>query len=486
MEDEAETALLSPAAPRPFLADSGEGRERENPAGGRFLRAATSWPSVRPASLLGHLSKSFSFTTLDGGLADGTPVRRDLTRSASPTAGRSCHPSPCSPMTGGASTSFVSVQPAVGPSSEDCCTWLLASSLGVHRVYRDGKPRPLLRGWLHGGTALIFLVMLVLFLGYRTKLAASGHGSESAGDRGVLSLLLGKCAVMAASASYHLIPFSSYGAVRLANAVDLALIPLSIFASIAPFASANSEQFLHEVTLVVGILCFNIVVVVFQFLPSISAHPPHRGSKASGSRPDQDETVSSSAQSSSNESQASGGRMPLRKLRGAENGGTTRAGGMLLRGSLEDETKEQPRVRLDSDDVNSSKPLPLEMDGGSGLGAGRSWHTVLSPEQWSAVRHVILVFYFLYACVMGYRCVGLAPLLVTSAVLYVFAFSMAVVVDEAGHAREPVVPCLPHHTQGVWSLHEDFHVTLLLADVAWVLLALRYLYPTLSALDFAA
>lgn len=143
------------------------------------------------------------------------------------------------------------------------------------------------------------------------------------------------------------------------------------------------------------------------------------------------------------------------------------------------------RDRLDSDDLNGSKPPAPALASGSAVSGNTSWCRAPSPEACSGVRHAILAAYFMYACFRGALAVGAAPLLVVSALCYVLAFGMAVFVDEAGHSREPVIKGVPHHTPGIWSLHEDFHVMLLLADVSWLLLSMRHLYPGLSALHFA-
>lgn len=81
--------------------------------------------------------------------------------------------------------------------------------------------------------------------------------------------------MLAASAAYHLIPYATFSGVRTANALDLALIPLSIFASIAPFAAGSSTHFLREVALGLLVLAFNVLVVAVQVACSlVRCSPP--------------------------------------------------------------------------------------------------------------------------------------------------------------------------------------------------------------------
>ena len=44
----------------------------------------------------------------------------------------------------------------------------------------------------------------------------------------------------------------------------------------------------------------------------------------------------------------------------------------------------------------------------------------------------------------------------------------------ASHAEEPIVHNIPWHKLKVWSLHEDFHLMLAVADACWFLLALDH------------
>jgi hypothetical protein len=53
---------------------------------------------------------------------------------------------------------------------------------------------------------------------------------------------------------------------------------------------------------------------------------------------------------------------------------------------------------------------------------------------------------------------------------YILAFTVSAPVT-ASHMVEPFYPAIPWHVKGFWSLHEDFHLLLLLADTASLVLA---------------
>lgn len=97
-------------------------------------------------------------------------------------------------------------------------------------------------------------------------------------------------------------------------------------------------------------------------------------------------------------------------------------------------------------------------------------------------RGVVLLAYFLYAMAITWQAVGWDPLLWAQVVLYVVAFTCAKFVDDAGMKREPHVSWLPHHKEGTWGLHEDFHILLLAADIVSGVLAGKYHYPRVEML----
>ena len=88
----------------------------------------------------------------------------------------------------------------------------------------------------------------------------------------------------------------------------------------------------------------------------------------------------------------------------------------------------------------------------------------------SGPRSLVLVGYWLYNEVVAGRVLGFDNWLwQLTPVLYLTAFACANGVDaHRAKVAEPVV--LPHHRKGVWSLHEDFHLMLLIADAfcAWI------------------
>ena len=84
---------------------------------------------------------------------------------------------------------------------------------------------------------------------------------------------------------------------------------------------------------------------------------------------------------------------------------------------------------------------------------------------------VITIYSVWVSLYVGYRMGWRNELWITMLLLSVMAGAMAGPVT-ASHGKEPVVVGVPWHRQRVWSLHEDFHLALAAADVAWLLLAL--------------
>ena len=83
----------------------------------------------------------------------------------------------------------------------------------------------------------------------------------------------------------------------------------------------------------------------------------------------------------------------------------------------------------------------------------------------SEPRSIVCILYYLYNEVVAGRAIGFTnPLWQLTPVLYVSAFLCAGAVDKHREAcEEPLV--FLHHRKGFWSLHEDFHLILLIADV---------------------
>ena len=97
----------------------------------------------------------------------------------------------------------------------------------------------------------------------------------------------------------------------------------------------------------------------------------------------------------------------------------------------------------------------------------------------AAVRSAVVVLYFIWGEFVCYGlAVGSTPfgeaisspdtvgttsrLWVAQVITYLVGFACGKVVDDF-RMREPV--CFPHHCKGVWTLHEDFHMFVLLADL---------------------
>ena len=73
-----------------------------------------------------------------------------------------------------------------------------------HKAYRDGKPRPLLRGWLHAFVSCVLVLAILASIVspvFRTILGATWYEQ--------LSFLAGKLLSYGASAYYHIVDFKS-------------------------------------------------------------------------------------------------------------------------------------------------------------------------------------------------------------------------------------------------------------------------------------
>ena len=123
-----------------------------------------------------------------------------------------------------------------------CCT-------GRRRHYVDGKPRPLFRGVLHGLLSVALAIAAVL--------------STSIWNLPAFSLAFaGKFVTYAASATFHLYPFSSVSAVTKAFVADLICVPFSACAAVVPFLQAADVA--REALFAGTVLLFNAVAVLWQ------------------------------------------------------------------------------------------------------------------------------------------------------------------------------------------------------------------------------
>ena len=118
------------------------------------------------------------------------------------------------------------------------------------RQYADGKPRPLLRGVLHGILSLALLSATVV--------------AAAMGDPGMALGFAGKFATYAASATFHLYPFATVTAVTRAFVMDLICVPASACGSIAPFVADTLSDIVREAGLATGVLLLNAALVLWQ------------------------------------------------------------------------------------------------------------------------------------------------------------------------------------------------------------------------------
>ena len=105
-------------------------------------------------------------------------------------------------------------RPCAGSAARRCApAWLLRRPL----VYADGKPRPILRGALHGVIAVVGTLLTLALL------------TEHARWRPFAAFIGLKTVTAAASARFHLSPFRDAPAARRALIVDLICVPCSIW-----------------------------------------------------------------------------------------------------------------------------------------------------------------------------------------------------------------------------------------------------------------
>jgi hypothetical protein len=285
-----------------------------------------------------------------------------------------------------------------------------------HVAYLDGKPRPLLRGWLHALLTVATAAWLLHMYLVPAQPAVLGTRRQQ------LGFLWGKGVVHLASAAYHVVDFRSPSLLRVANMLDLALIPAAIFALIslstdasrlldlgggglgggdnhagtaaaldgplsffgeAPLAEEDEAgRWWHaELTLLATVLALNAVAVLWQF-------------------------------------------------RGAVPGSGDPRSIILMAYYAYSEFIGYEAVHGDRTAAFSS--LACESGGDR-----------LEPPSWLGNPSAL------------WRCALPA---------YVVAFGFGKVVDDF-RMTEPVSRWLPHHAEGLWSLHEDFHVLLTVADL---------------------
>jgi len=113
-----------------------------------------------------------------------------------------------------------------------CCP----GGIGMHECYADGKPRPMLRGWLHGFVSIAVIPPLLVAVSVGLVTATLPYRWWTA-----LGFLLGKGLSYAASSVFHLVPFKSVHRARQGLICDLMMIPVSVWATASPFLLVPEE-----------------------------------------------------------------------------------------------------------------------------------------------------------------------------------------------------------------------------------------------------
>jgi hypothetical protein len=142
----------------------------------------------------------------------------------------------------------------------------LASALSLAiPIDRDSKPRPLLRGWLHG-------ILTVLLLGFLIGSLVSKEVGTLLGSREEqLGFIVGKLLSCGASASYHLIDFRSPTWLRWLNIFDLLFVPIAVWAlvsggsSASPWGDDRHERWVNNLYLIGAVEAATVFGVWLQF-----------------------------------------------------------------------------------------------------------------------------------------------------------------------------------------------------------------------------
>lgn len=115
------------------------------------------------------------------------------------------------------------------------------------REYADGKPRPLMRGVLHGLLSLGLLGGAVFSARLFPAICAG---------------LTGKMITYGASALFHLYPFKTVRTVTRAFVVDIALVPFSVCGAGAAFVTSASV--VRETCIAGVVVALNLIAVIWQ------------------------------------------------------------------------------------------------------------------------------------------------------------------------------------------------------------------------------
>lgn len=89
-------------------------------------------------------------------------------------------------------------------------------------------------------------------------------------------------------------------------------------------------------------------------------------------------------------------------------------------------------------------------------------------------RVMLFVAQFFKALLLVWRNYGLRDLAICSYFFYIVAFFLSLPVTKA-HSEEPMSKMVPWHKAGVYGFHEDFHWSLLLADLCFAGISIRIL-----------
>jgi hypothetical protein len=310
-----------------------------------------------------------------------------------------------------------------------------------------------------------------------------------------VAFLLGKLLIYSASASYHLVEWRSLEALRASHALDLALVPVSIYAGVAPYAdSVFGLGFWGEVALLACVTAANTLVVACHFSPQECA----AGCSRAFAR-----LVAALA------TEVTYGHV-------AERGGrSSSAAAALASVGAGSPRGAQLQMRLLGPQPARGAAAAVAAAPGSASGPARSASTAgaearaRTMEVTSGLRHGLIALYAVYVFLVSGRALGFSGAWALTLALYLASFGLAKKVDDAGLGptpREPVRSngrsgyfviflvlmllrvssfawqvCLPHHQPCVWSLHEDFHALLLGADTVSAFAAVKFLYPAVDS-----
>jgi predicted membrane channel-forming protein YqfA (hemolysin III family) len=137
------------------------------------------------------------------------------------------------------------------------------------QIDRDSKPRPLLRGWLHGLLTVLLVIFLIASVSSHTVGTVLGSREQQIG------FIIGKLLSCGASASYHLVDFRSAKFLRWVNILDLLMVPVAVYALVSGGSDGSilgdddHEKWIYNFYIILVVFALNAFGVWLEFRTEI-------------------------------------------------------------------------------------------------------------------------------------------------------------------------------------------------------------------------